>query len=85
MLAVFRTDRKLKGVQGKLTEHSNNLSLITRDAAYNKTKSFFNANGLMVEKIDQENDIGIDAALTLARSGPDAGLSVNLQIKGGRK
>lgn len=85
VLAVFRTDRKLKGVQGKLTEHSNNLSLIIRDAACNKTKSFFNANGLMVEKIDQENDIGIDAVLTLARSGPDAGLSVNLQIKGGRK
>lgn len=39
----------------------------------------------MVEKIDQENDIGIDAILTLARSGRDAGLSVNLQIKGGRK
>ena len=40
---------------------------------------------MMVEKIDQENDIGIDAILTLARSGRDAGLSVNLQIKGGRK
>lgn len=66
-------------------EHGNDLSRIIGDAAYNKTKSFFNANGLMVEKIDQENDIGIDAVLTLARSGRDAGLSVNLQIKGGEK
>ena len=65
--------------------HGNYVSQIVRDAAYNKTKTFFNANGLMVEKIDQENDIGIDAILTLARSGRDAGLSVNLQIKGGRK
>jgi hypothetical protein len=68
-----------------VVEHGNDRSLIVRDAAYNKTKSFFNANGLMVEKIDQENDIGIDAILTLARSGADAGLNVNLQIKGGRK
>jgi hypothetical protein len=58
------------------------LQAITR---FNKTQTFFNANGLMVQKIAQENDIGVDAILTLARSGPDAGLNVGLQIKGGEE
>ena len=36
------------------------------------------------QTINLENDIGIDANLTLARTGPYAGLSIRLQIKGGR-
>jgi hypothetical protein len=39
---------------------------------------------LIFERIDQRNDIGIDAVLTLARTGQNADLYVNLQIKGGK-
>jgi len=39
---------------------------------------------MIFEKIDQEDDIGIDARLTFARRGPDAGRFVNVQVKGGR-
>ena len=53
--------------------------------AFNKAKTFFNEHDMILEKIDQENDIGIDAILTFVRTGPDAGRYVNLQIKGGRK
>jgi Domain of unknown function (DUF4365) len=53
--------------------------------AVNKVRTFFETNDLIFNKIDQEDDIGIDATLTLARTGPDAGLAVGLQIKGGRK
>jgi hypothetical protein len=58
------------------------------NSAVIKARAFFELNenhNFLFEEIDQRNDIGIDAILTLARSGPDAGLSVNLQIKGGRK
>jgi Domain of unknown function (DUF4365) len=54
-------------------------------AAVNKVRTFFEANDLIFNKIDLEDDIGIDATLVLARTGPDAGLPVGLQIKGGRK
>lgn len=53
--------------------------------AVNKTRTFFEENDLIFEEVNQRNDIGVDAVLTLARSGPDAGLSVRLQIKGGAK
>lgn len=52
--------------------------------AFNKTKTFFNDHDMILEKIDQESDIGIDAILTLFRRGRDAGRYVNLQIKGGQ-
>jgi hypothetical protein len=39
---------------------------------------------MIFEKIDLENDIGIDARLTFRRRGPDAGRFVNVQVKGGR-
>lgn len=53
--------------------------------ALNKTKTFFEENDLTFQPVNLENDIGVDAVLTLARTGPHAGLSVKLQIKGGRK
>jgi Domain of unknown function (DUF4365) len=52
--------------------------------AFNKTKSFFNEHDMIFEKIDLESDIGIDAILTFARRGPDAGRFVNVQVKGGK-
>jgi hypothetical protein len=52
--------------------------------AFNKAKTFFEENDLIFQAVNQENDIGVDAVLTLARTGPHAGLSVKLQIKGGR-
>jgi hypothetical protein len=52
--------------------------------AFNKAKTFFEENGLIFQTVNQENDIGVDAILTLARTGPYAGLSVRMQIKGGR-
>jgi Domain of unknown function (DUF4365) len=51
--------------------------------AFNKTKSFFNEHDMIFEKIDLESDIGIDAILTFARRGQDAGRFVNVQVKGG--
>lgn len=52
--------------------------------AFNKAKSFFEDQNMIFDKIDQENDIGIDAILRVRR-GPDAGLFVNVQVKGGDK
>jgi len=53
--------------------------------AVNVSRSFFEENDLIFQEIDLRNDIGKDAVLDLARSGDDAGLTVALQIKGGRK
>jgi hypothetical protein len=53
--------------------------------AVNETRAFFEENDLIFEEVDLRNDIGIDAHLTLARTGSDAGLSVRLQIKGGER
>ncbi|MEV0307474.1 DUF4365 domain-containing protein [Nonomuraea fuscirosea] len=53
--------------------------------AVNKTRTFLEHNGLIYQDIDLRNDIGKDAILDLAADGSDAGLSVALQIKGGRK
>ena len=53
--------------------------------AVNDSRTFFEDNDLIFQEIDLRNDIGKDAVLDLARSGDDAGLTVALQIKGGRK
>jgi hypothetical protein len=53
--------------------------------AVNNSRTFFEDNDLLFQEIDLWNDIGKDAVLDLARSGDDAGLTVALQIKGGRK
>jgi hypothetical protein len=53
--------------------------------AVNDCRTFFEDNDLIFQEIDLRNDIGKDAVLDLARSGDDAGLTVALQIKGGRK
>jgi hypothetical protein len=53
--------------------------------AVNKARSFFEENGLIYQDVHLENDIGVDAYLTLASSGPNAGLSVRIQVKGRRK
>ena len=42
-----------------LEEHGNDPSRVIGDAAYNKTKSLFNANGLMVEKITRGYNVPI--------------------------
>ena len=52
--------------------------------AVNKAQDFFEEHDMIFQRVSQENDIGVDALLTIARSGPDAGLSVRLQIKGGK-
>jgi hypothetical protein len=70
---------------GGALANDNNASRRVGKAAVNKVRTFFEDNGLIFNKIDQEDDIGIDATLVLARTGPDAGLPVGLQIKGGRK
>src|ERR1022692_751101 len=57
---------------------------VVGNSAVNAAQTFFEQHDLIFNRIDQRNDIGIDATLTLARSGRDAGLQVNLQIKGGR-
>jgi hypothetical protein len=53
--------------------------------AVNECRTFFEDNDLIFQEIELRNDIGKDAVLDLARSGDDAGLTVALQIKGGRK
>ena len=53
--------------------------------AVNDSQTFFEDHDLIFQEIDLRNDIGKDAILDLARSGADAGLSVALQIKGGKK
>lgn len=53
--------------------------------AVDVSRSFFHKNDFIFQEIDLRNDIGKDAVLDLARSGDDAGLTVALQIKGGRK
>lgn len=53
--------------------------------AVNAAQAFFEEHDLIYQEIDLRNDIGKDAILDLARFGADAGLSVALQIKGGRK
>jgi Domain of unknown function (DUF4365) len=57
----------------------------TGNRAVNRARTFFEENDLIFEEVDLRNDIGVDAILTLARSGLNAGLSIRLQIKGGRK
>lgn len=52
--------------------------------AVNRARTFFEENDLIFQQVNVENDIGVDAALTLARTGPNAGLAARLQIKGGR-
>ena len=49
--------------------HDNGASRRIGKAAVNKVRAFFGANDLILNKIDQEDDIGIDAAVTLARTG----------------
>lgn len=66
-------------------EHDSDLSRRVGNRAINKARTFFEENDLIFEEINQRNDIGVDAVLTLARSGVDAGLSVRLQVKGGEK
>jgi hypothetical protein len=53
--------------------------------AVNKARTFFEENDLLFEEVNQRNDIGVDAVVTLARPVRDSGLSVKLQIKGGEK
>lgn len=53
--------------------------------AVNAAQSFFEDHDLIFQEIDLRNDVGKDVILDLARSGKDAGLSIALQIKGGRK
>jgi len=53
--------------------------------AVNAARTFFEEHDLVFQEIDLRNDIDQDAILDFARSGPNAGLSVALQIKGGRK
>lgn len=53
--------------------------------AVNKAQAFFEEHDMIFQEIHQENDNGKDAFLGLAWSGPDAGLIVWLQIKGGEK
>lgn len=60
-------------------------SLRIGKAAVNRIRGFCDDHGLVFTKIDGEDDIGFDGTLNLARTGSDAGLTVNLQIKGGRK
>ncbi len=52
--------------------------------AFNKTKAFFDEHDMIFNKIELENDIGIDAILTFTRRGPEAGRYVNVQVKGGK-
>jgi hypothetical protein len=71
-----------------MVEHDNDPSRRIGNRAVNKAQTFFEDNedhDFLFERIDQRNDIGIDAILTLAQFGPDAGLSVSLQIKGGEE
>jgi hypothetical protein len=60
------------------------LPRVVGNSAVNAAQTFFESHDLIFNRVDQRNDIGIDATLTLARSGPNAGLQINLQIKGGR-
>jgi Domain of unknown function (DUF4365) len=53
--------------------------------AVNKAQAFFEEHDMIFQEVHQENDNGKDAFLGLAWSGPDAGLIVWLQIKGGGK
>lgn len=53
--------------------------------AVNAARTYFEEHDLVFQEIDLRNDVGNDAILDLARSGTDAGLSVALQIKGGKK
>ncbi len=62
-----------------------NLSRREERRAVNASQAFFEDHDLIFQEIDLRNDIGKDAILDLARSGTDAGLSVALQIKGGKK
>jgi hypothetical protein len=66
-------------------ERDENASRRIGNRAVNTARTFFEENDLIFEEVNQRNDIGVDATLTLSRSGPDAGLSVGLQIKGGEK
>jgi hypothetical protein len=65
-------------------ERDPDLSRRMGNRAFNKAKTFFEDYHMILQKIEQENDIGIDAILVFTRRGPDAGRYINLQIKGGR-
>lgn len=66
-----------------MARRGNDPSRRTGNSAAIKARTFFECNELLLEEIDQRN--GVNAVLTLASSGPDAGLSVNLKINGGRE
>lgn len=66
-------------------ERDSEVSRRVGNRAVNRAQDFLEENDLIFERVDQRNDIGIDAILTLARRGRYAGRSVNLQIKGGSK
>jgi hypothetical protein len=62
-----------------------NISRRIARRAVNKAQAFFEENDMIFQEVHQQNDNGKDAFLGLAWSGPDAGLIVWLQIKGGKK
>jgi hypothetical protein len=66
-------------------DNSENISRRIGRRAVNKAQAFFEEHDMIFQEVHQENDNGKDAFLGLAWSGPDAGLIVWLQIKGGEK
>jgi Domain of unknown function (DUF4365) len=68
-----------------MVEDNDYLSRRVGNRAVNKARTLFEENDLLFEEVDQRNDNGVDAFLTLARPTHDSGLSVKLQIKGGEK
>jgi hypothetical protein len=64
---------------------SDNVSRRIGRRGVNKAQAFFEENNMIFQEVHQENDNGRDAFLALSWSGPDAGLIVWLQIKGGAK
>jgi hypothetical protein len=61
---------------------ANRLRVMSRRAV-NRAKSIFEEDEMIFTEVHQRSDNGKDAVLGLAWSGPDAGLIVWLQIKGG--
>jgi hypothetical protein len=66
-----------------VVERGNDSSQHIGNRAVDRAQTFFRDNDLLFERIDRRD--GINAVLTLANSGPDAGLSVNLKINGGKE
>jgi hypothetical protein len=64
---------------------SENISRRIGRRAVNKAQAFFEEHDMIFQEVHQQNDNGKDAFLGLAWFGPDAGLIVWLQIKGGKK